>query len=116
MPKVEIGGPMPRYLIRARYTAEGMKGLVKEGGTSRKAAVAKAFAGADGKLEAFYYGFGSDDAYVIGQLPDNVAAAGLSLAIAATGAVTLRTVVLLEPEDIDKATKKAVTYRAPGQP
>ena len=36
---------MSRYLIQASYNAAGVKGVIKEGGTSRKAAVEKAVAG-----------------------------------------------------------------------
>ena len=105
---------MARYLIRASYTAEGVKGLLKEGGTGRRAAVEKLVGGLGGKLEAFYYALGEDDAYVIAELPGNVDAAAISLTVAASGAVTLGTVVLLTPEEIDEAAKKSVGYRPPG--
>ena len=39
----------------------------------------------------------------------------LSFAVNASGAVTLKTIPLLTPDDLDQATKKSVTYRAPGQ-
>jgi uncharacterized protein with GYD domain len=105
---------MPKYLWQASYTSEGVKGLVKEGGTSRRAAVEKLAAAAGGKLEAFYYAFGEDDVYVIAEAPDNASAAAISLAVAASGAVRIRTAVLLTPEEIDLAAKASVEYRPPG--
>ena len=72
---------MAKYLVEARYTAEGAKGLAREGGTGRRAAAAKAVEGLGGKVETFYYAFGDVDAYVIFDVPDNVSAAALSLAV-----------------------------------
>ena len=106
---------MPKYLMEARYTAEGAKGLAREGGTKRLRAVEKAYKGVNGKLEAFYYAFGEHDVYAIVDLPNHAAAAAASLAVNSTGLVTIRTTVLLSPKEIDAATKKAVNYRGPGQ-
>lgn len=107
---------MPKYLISASYTAEGTKGLIKGGGgTARRAAVQQAIQSVEGKLEAFYYAFGEHDVYLILDAPDNVNAAALSLAVSASGAAAVKTTVLITPEDIDKAAKKQVTYRPPGQ-
>jgi len=106
---------MPKYLVQANYLQEGLKGLHKEGGSSRRAAVEKLFASVGGTLEVFYYAFGDTDAFVIGDVPDNVSAAALSLTVNATGAVTTKITALLTPEEIDAAAKKAVGYRAPGQ-
>lgn len=106
---------MPKFLTMASYTAEGVRGLMKEGGSSRRAAVEKSIAALGGKVEAFYFGFGDHDAYVISEAPDNASAAAVALAVNASGAVTAKTVVLMTPEEVDAATKKAVGYRAPGQ-
>jgi uncharacterized protein with GYD domain len=105
---------MPKYLVQASYTQEGTKGLLKEGGTKRRAAVEQLVTQLGGKLEGFYFGFGDADAVVIVDVPDNVTAVALSLAVNASGAVTLKTVPLLTPEEVDQATKKTVSYRAPG--
>jgi uncharacterized protein with GYD domain len=67
-----------------------------------------------GKVEAFYYALGDDDVYVIADLPDNTTAAAISLAVNAIGAVQLKTVPLLTPEEVDEAAKKSVAYRPPG--
>jgi uncharacterized protein with GYD domain len=71
--------------------------------------------GLGGKLEAFYFAFGEVDRYAIFELPDSIAAAAVALAINQTGVVTGKTVVLIPPEDLDKAAKKAVDYRPPGR-
>jgi uncharacterized protein with GYD domain len=105
---------MTRYLIRASYTAEGVRGLLKDGGSSRQAAVDKMIQALGGVSESFYYAFGENDVYAVAQLPDNATAAAVSLAITASGAVTTDIVVLLTPEEVDEAAKKSVAYRAPG--
>jgi uncharacterized protein with GYD domain len=106
---------MAKYLVEARYTAEGAKGLAREGGTGRRAAAAKAVEGLGGKIEAFYYAFGDVDAYVIFDVPDNVSAAALALAVGQSGGINTKTVVLITPEEMDRAGKKAVDFRAPGR-
>lgn len=106
---------MPKYLVQASYTPEGTKGLLKDGGTKRRSAVEQMVSGLGGKLEAFYYAFGDADAYVIVEAPDNVSAAAVSLAVNASGAVSLKTTPLLTAEEIDQAAKRSVTYRPPGQ-
>ena len=105
---------MPKFLIKATYLAEGTKGLLKEGGTARRAAVQKLVEGAGGTLEAFYFAYGEADAIVLVDMPDANAALGVSLAVNATGAVRLQTVALVTPEELDKASKLSVNYRAPG--
>jgi uncharacterized protein with GYD domain len=105
---------MPKYLITASYTADGAKGLLKDGGTKRRQAADQAIKSAGGKMEAFYFAFGEDDAYLIVDAPDHATVAAAAVAINASGAVHSRTTVLLTPEDMDQAVKKSVTYRAPG--
>jgi len=106
---------MPKYLVQANYVGEGLKGLIKEGGSSRRAAVEKLFGSVGGKVEAFYYAFGETDLFVIADAPDNVTAAALSLIVNAAGTATAKVTVLLTAEEIDAATKKTATYRPPGQ-
>ena len=106
---------MAKYLIEGHYTAEGAKAIAHDGGTGRRASAAKMIESVGGKLEAFYFAFGDVDVYAIIDLPDNVAAAAVALAINQTGVVAGKTVVLIPPDDMDKAAKKAVDYRAPGQ-
>ena len=106
---------MAKYLVEARYTAEGAKGLAREGGTGRRAGAAKAVEGLGGKIEASYYAFGDVDAYVIFDVPDNVSAAALALAVGQSGGINTKTVVLITPEEMDQAGKKAVDFRPPGR-
>lgn len=106
---------MPKYLLQANYVGEGIKGLLKEGGTSRRAAAEKAIKSLGGTLEAYYYAFGETDAYVIADVPDNASMAAIALTVSASGAVTLKTTVLLTPEEVDEAAKKTPSYRPPGQ-
>ena len=105
---------MPKFLITASYTSEGAKGLLKEGGSSRRAAVQKLLDGVGGKLEAFYFALGHEDAFVIVDVPDNAAVVAVSLAVNASGAVRISTTPLIAPDDLDAASKKSVGYRPPG--
>ncbi|HWS62219.1 MAG TPA: GYD domain-containing protein [Steroidobacteraceae bacterium] len=106
---------MSKYLFESRYTAEGAKGLAREGGSERRTAIAKMTEGLGGKLETFYYAFGDVDVYAIVDLPDSVTAAAIALAVNQGGGATLKTVALISPEDMDKASKKNVNYRPPGR-
>ena len=47
-------------------------------------------------------------------MPDNEAAAALALTVSAAGGASVKTVVLLTPDEIDAATSKDVKYKAPG--
>jgi len=105
---------VPKYLIQASYTAEGAKGLLKDGGSKRRDAAEQALKSAGGKLETFYFAFGDTDAFVIVDAPDHATVSAASLTISASGAVRTRTVVLLTPEELDQAAKKGVKYQAPG--
>jgi len=106
---------MTKYLIQANYVGDGLKGLLKEGGSSRRAAIEKLFESVGGKVEAFYYAFGDTDLFIVADVPDNVSAAALSLTVNATGAATTKVTVLLTAEEMDAAAKKTPSYRAPGE-
>jgi len=106
---------MAKYLVQANYVREGVKGLLKEGGSSRRAAVEKLIKSGGGKLETFYYAFGETDLYVIMDMPDNASMTALALTVAASGIINLKTTVLMTPEEIDTAAKKTPIYRPPGQ-
>ena len=105
---------MAKYLYEASFRAEGIKGLLKDGGTKRRAAIEDLVRSIGGKLEAFYFSFGVYDAVVIVDVPDYVSAATASLIVNAAGAVKLKTTVLITPEEMDAATKKTANYRPPG--
>ena len=106
---------MPKYLVVASYTADGVKGVLKDGGSKRRQAAESALKSVGGKVDAFYFAFGEHDVYAIVDAPDNVSIAAASLAIGASGAVQTKTVVLLTPEEVDQATKKTTSYQAPGR-
>ena len=104
---------MPRFLFEASYTVEGLKGLRRQGGSGRQEAVAKAAQSVGGRLEHFYFAFGDHDAFAVADLPDNQSAAAFALAVSEAGAASVRTMVLLTPEEIDAAAKHSVEYRPP---
>ncbi len=105
---------MTKFLIESKYTAQGLKGVQREGGTARKEASRRGIESPGGSLESLYFAFGDHDVYTIADLPDNTSAAAVALAVDSTGAITTRIVVLLTPEEIDTAASRSVDYRAPG--
>ena len=106
---------MPKYLSLATYTQEGVQGLQRDGGTARRAAVAKAIEGVGGKMELFYFSFGDQDAVVVSDAPDNVSIAAISVAVGASGIAKVKTTVLLTPQEMDEAAKRSVNYKIPGR-
>ena len=105
---------MPKFLIAANYSPEGIEGVKNKGGSSRRDAVAAAVEGLGGSLESFYFAFGDYDAYVTVDVPDNEAAAAVALTVNASGGATCTTTVLLTPEEVDSAAKQSVAYTPPG--
>ena len=106
---------MPKYLCQGSYTEQGLRGLLKEGGSKRRAMVEQLAKEMGGKLEAYYYAFGSDDFHFILDLPSNVEMTAAALVANASGAVKSRITVLLSPEEVDQATKRQVNFRPPLQ-
>src|SRR2546430_17666881 len=107
---------MGRFMFQASYSADGIKGRPKGGGTGRRTAVETAVKSLGGKLEGFYYAFGETDVYVIVDGIDNATAAAFSMGVGSTGSLSrLKTTVLLTPEEIDQAGKKTMSDRAPGR-
>ena len=105
---------MPKYLFEGSYTVDGIKGVLKEGGTGRREAVSAALKGMGGKVDAMYFAFGATDVYVIVDAPDNVTAAALAMGISSTGTVGVKTTVLLTVEEIYQAGKKTLSFRPAG--
>jgi len=105
---------LPKYLITANYSPEGVEGVKSKGGSSRRDAVAATVEGLGGKLESFYFGFGDHDAFVTVDMPDNEAVAAVALAVNAAGSVSINTTVLLTPEEVDEAAQRSVDYTPPG--
>jgi len=106
---------MPKYLAHASYTTEGLKGLLKDGGTKRRKAVEQLAESMGGSVEGFYYAFGDDDLFVIFDLPDNISAITGSMIVNASGAAKVKMTVLLTPEEIDQAAQRSVEYSPPGR-
>ena len=106
---------MPKYLLQVSYTAEGARGLLKDGGLKRRAAAKALMESLGGKLDSFYYALGSTDVYAIADFPDAAAAAAASMNIAASGAASSKTTALLTVEEIDGAVKKSASYTPPGR-
>ena len=106
---------MPKYLIKASYTAEGLKGLRKDKASGRKAAVTTAVEGLGGKLEAMYYAFGEDDVFAIVDMPDNASMSAFSFAASSSGVTRTTTTALLTIEEVDGALGKNVSFRAAGK-
>jgi uncharacterized protein with GYD domain len=106
---------MPKYLIEASYTLEGVKGVQSAGGSSRRDAIAALAESVGGSLESFYFAFGDRDVYTVVDLPDNQAAAAVAMTVNGSGAVSIRTTVLLTPEEVDAAAQVSVDYRPPGR-
>jgi uncharacterized protein with GYD domain len=105
---------MAKYLAIARYTADGMKGVIDKGGTARVDASRKLLESAGGSVESFYFALGEDDVYIVCDMPDNVTAAAASMSAAASGMVVNRMVALLTAEEIDRAAAAKMRYDAPG--
>ncbi|MGW3623687.1 GYD domain-containing protein [Streptomyces sp. NPDC000880] len=105
---------MAKYLFRVKLTVDGLKGLLKEGGTARREVVDRMVQSLGGRLESMHWAFGDEDVYVTVDLPSNAAAAAMGLITSAAGGVRTSTGVLLTPEEIDEAIRQKVDYRAPG--
>jgi len=105
---------MPKYLITANYTAEGLAGVRSAGAKSRVDAVSSMLEAMGGRLESFYFAFGDTDVYAVAEAPDDEAAAALAIAINSTGAVSIRTTKLLTVDQVDEALGRTVNYRPPG--
>jgi uncharacterized protein with GYD domain len=105
---------MPKYLVSVTYSAEGAKGVRQDGGTKRREVATHAVESVGGKIEAFYFSFGEQDAIIIADLPDAASAAAVSLAVTSTGAARLTTTPLITAEEMDHAAGKKTAYRAPG--
>ena len=106
---------MPKYLLQVTYTAEGAKGVLKDGGSKRRAAAKALVESVGGKLESMYFAFGDKDVFAIVDVPDAAGMAAAALVIGASGTTTCQTTVLLTPEEVDQAAKKSTSYTPPGR-
>jgi uncharacterized protein with GYD domain len=106
---------MAKYLAIASYTADGLRELAAHGASARIEASKRLIADAGGSIESFYYAFGSDDAFIVCDLPDNVAAAAAAIAAGASGVVVTRMVLLLTAEEIDQAVSRNLGLASAGR-
>lgn len=105
---------MPKFLIEASYTPEGLRGLAKDKASGRQAVVKDALASVGGKLDGIYYALGEADVYVLCECPDHVSAAALCLAVSSSGLVRTKTIPLMTVEETDRALGMKTAYRSPG--
>ncbi len=105
---------MAKFMLRVNYTADGAKGLIKDGGSHRRSVAQRAAESVGGRVESFYFAFGDTDAYVIADLPDAASAAAIALTVGASGGASVQTAVLMTPEEVDVAARKSPLYAAPG--
>ena len=106
---------MPKYMIEAAYSPEGLKGLIAKGGSSRREAIQAMAESLGGSVDALYFAFGDSDIFVVIDMPDNVSVAAVMMTVSASGALAnAKTTVLLTPEDVDSAAQKSVDYSPPG--
>ncbi len=106
---------MAKYMIRASYSTEGIKGVMEKGGSARADAIGKLAASVGGSVESVYFTFGADDLVAIVEAPSHEAMAAIAGTVGRTGALSkYETVVLLTPEQIDQAAGITVDYSPPG--
>ena len=63
---------MPHFLVKGNYTAEGSKGLLGEGGSSRIDQARSLIESMGGSLECMYFSYGEDDIVGVCEMPDSV--------------------------------------------
>lgn len=106
---------MAKYLLKVHYTAEGLHGVMRDGGSARRAAAQDLAKSVGGSVESFHFAFGDEDAYVICDLPDNRAAATIAMTVSSSASVQISTVALLTVEEVDTiAAGKKLEYAPPG--
>ena len=106
---------MAKYMIKASYSPEGIKGVMAKGGSARAEAIEKLASGVGGTVDGVYFSFGSEDLYAIVDAPSHEAMAAIAGTVGQTGALrTYETVVLLTPAQLDEASKMTIDYAPPG--
>ncbi len=105
---------MPKFLVRVKYTPDGAKGVLKDGGSGRRKAVEELMATLGGTLEAFYFTFGEDDAVLIIDLPNAETALAIAVTVRASGAIQSGMTPLMPAEEVDRAIAQRVPFHPPG--
>ena len=106
---------MPKFLVEASYTVEGTKGLLKSSGSARRQAVEELLRSLGGRLEAFYFSFGDEDAILIIDVPDTETALAICMTIRASGMVSSKMTPLIPIEGVDRAVSRKVRFQPPGE-
>jgi len=107
---------MARYMIQASYTTTAVAELIRNP-QDRLAALQPLLDQLGGSLTSFDFAFGDYDLVAIGEFPDNVTMAALSMAITASGGFSaFKTTVLIPMNEAVEAMRKAgsISYRPPG--
>ena len=107
---------MSKFMYSGNYTKRGIKGLLKDGGTARKEETVRLVESLGGKIEAFYWCYGSTDFVTIMDFPDHTTVTGMALNIAASGTFTGNLTPLISVEEMDEMVKVSIKdWKGPGQ-
>ncbi len=106
---------MPHYLVQGAYTSKAWSVMIRNP-QNREEAIRSVVESLGGKMESAYLAFGEYDTLAIFQIPNNVTAAALSMAVMAGGAFkTVKTTPLITLKEGTKAMEKAkkAAYQPP---
>jgi uncharacterized protein with GYD domain len=99
---------MPIFISRGKFTTDAVKGMLAKP-ENREEAVGDLFKTVGGRLIGWYLTFGRHDWLVIGEFPNEKAAASAILAAAAGGSLSdIETTVAMDAKDA------AATFQAAG--
>ena len=105
---------MPKFMLRAKYSLDGMKLLKEQLASGREKAFAAAAKKLGGKLDLLIYALGEDDVFGIVDMPDAGKAASLALSVLGSGAfATGSTTALLTVAEMDEVIKGTIAYSPP---
>ncbi|HKV05669.1 MAG TPA: GYD domain-containing protein [Candidatus Acidoferrales bacterium] len=98
---------MPHFLLQAAYTTDAVQALLRDP-QDRTIALQPPIEKLGGKIHNVFLSFGDYDAVAILEMPDNVSAAAIALAISAGGACrNVKTTPLLTGAEYIEAARKA---------
>ena len=107
---------MPYYMYQGSYASETWARMSKSP-ENRETAIRAVMEKNGGKLLCLFFTFGADDVIAIAELPDNIKAAALAVAVTGTGGYrNFRTTPLLTAEDAMEAMRQSgqAGFRAAG--
>lgn len=108
---------MAKFMYLGKYTADGLKGLVAEGGTKREAATERMVNAVGGRVLEYQFTFGEYDFVLIVDVPDNASALIAPILAGSSGTVRVLTVPLVSPKDMDDVCARipSTSFRPAGQ-